>query len=519
MPADFAPNLGELAADYRILAELRRAPRSRTFLGRHIRLNRDVIVTVTGAPRGAASTSLMHYAADARTLSAVRHPNVVPVVDARWLSDGSLAVVRARVRGPTLDAAVRSNSFSLQRIASVLAQAEAAVRWARENGIVNRYIAGDGVVLQQGSGRVLIELEAAPGVAFAFAIFDRPYADEYNDARTIEQLAYAMLTGQQVGDAASAPLAELRPELPEPVLRELSLLAEPDRSAPAPDARILIEMLGVLNIPRPAPAMSEAAVPAPIEPPADAAFVMPQIEARRSYGFLGRLAILALGSTMIGAVGTLLYRRGSDVDAGRGKWEAGSGGNGANRGNSGNSGETVNPPPAVKVAPSALGPMTSSPSSPASAPTSTQTTPSPPVPTRTVPSRREQLKPMDQKPDGGPSQAGGLILAACDSPDAGDQHTCLTSIVEQNDRVMNGVYRRLVAALRRSANAQPGEPDPAPVDALRQMQRDWLSARDVACRYVGDGARYAESRAQCFTNQSAKRTRELRQALGLLGEF
>ena len=106
MPDEFSPDLGGLESDYRIQTELRHSRRSRTYLARHLGLNRDVNIQVLGVPGNEPDNSLTLFASDARTLSVIRHPNVVPVIEARWLAGGAFAVVRPHVRGLLLDEVV-----------------------------------------------------------------------------------------------------------------------------------------------------------------------------------------------------------------------------------------------------------------------------------------------------------------------------------------------------------------------------------------------------------------------------
>src|SRR5438067_6786887 len=96
-----ADPISKLDSDYQILTELQRSGESRTYLARHLTLNRDVTITVTQA--AGDKSHLMRFAADAEKLVNERHPNIVPVIEGRWLGDDAYAVVRARVRGSTLD--------------------------------------------------------------------------------------------------------------------------------------------------------------------------------------------------------------------------------------------------------------------------------------------------------------------------------------------------------------------------------------------------------------------------------
>jgi uncharacterized protein YecT (DUF1311 family) len=101
----------------------------------------------------------------------------------------------------------------------------------------------------------------------------------------------------------------------------------------------------------------------------------------------------------------------------------------------------------------------------------------------------------------------------CSSAEASDQHTCLLNAIERNDVPLNRVYRQLIGALRKQANVGEGDPDPDIVTDLRSEQNKWLEERDAACRDVGDAPLYARARAECFAQQSAKRTRELQRIL------
>jgi len=184
MPDEFSPDLSGLEPDYQILTELRHSRRSRTFLARHLGLNRDVTIQVLGAPGNDNDNSLTLFASDARTLSVIRHPNVVPVLEARWLGSGggTFAVVRPRVRGMVVDEIVATEGpLAASRVAAALGQVMSAVAWARDNGIVHRGLSGDSVRFQQGSGRVLVRYSGTERLARVMV--------EGSDAAVIESAA------------------------------------------------------------------------------------------------------------------------------------------------------------------------------------------------------------------------------------------------------------------------------------------------------------------------------------------
>src|SRR6476661_812229 len=132
--SNFAPDLSSFAGDYQILTPLRSAPDSTTYLARHLKLNRDVTITVTklAGPDGLVD----RFAEDAKMLSVMRHRSVIPVIEGRRLADGSFAIIRARVRGQTLEQLVANvGAMPVARVASTLEQVHSAIEWARQNRI------------------------------------------------------------------------------------------------------------------------------------------------------------------------------------------------------------------------------------------------------------------------------------------------------------------------------------------------------------------------------------------------
>lgn len=97
----------------------------------------------------------------------------------------------------------------------------------------------------------------------------------------------------------------------------------------------------------------------------------------------------------------------------------------------------------------------------------------------------------------------------CDSPTTVDQRTCLNRSIVQNDADLNRTYQDVLAQSRKSGGAELEQ-------RFRQGQRDWVNARDAACRDVGEGALWARARARCLATRSDSRTAELRRNLNSL---
>jgi uncharacterized protein YecT (DUF1311 family) len=236
--SEFAPDLSKLDNRYQILSELRRAAYGRTFLARHTELNRDVTIDVVRVPRG-DDEALGFLASDAELLSSRRHTHVIPVIEGRWLGDDAFAIVRPRVRGSTLTQLISAlGTVPTQRMSGILEQVHTALEWARANDIVNRSVAPDDIVLQQGSGRVLVAFGRDPEAT------ELPNACD--DVRTIGQLSWAMLAGGPPAAAPTRPLAERRPDLPPRIIQDTEALITCDRDGAPPDVNAYLVSLGGL---------------------------------------------------------------------------------------------------------------------------------------------------------------------------------------------------------------------------------------------------------------------------------
>jgi uncharacterized protein YecT (DUF1311 family) len=474
------PDLSSLGSDYQILTELHRTPDSRTYLARHLSLQRDVTITVfTGA---ADMPYLAQFAADTEHLGTLRHPNVVPVLEGRWLNDKSFAVVRAKVRGSSLEQLVSAGgTMPEERVRAAMQQVAAVLVWARQNNITQRQITAESLVFQQGSGRVVVSLD--------------PSARPVGDDQTIRTLATQMLgsTPANIGEYIA-------------MLREAPLTSETSVGNALPDAVpvIVAPVAAAVPVSRPTSA-----------PPRDGDVVVVQRGSSFNARLLSAVAVLAV----LAFAAVLFLRNRSDnnsrvavnvTDSAAGKaagdvalrstWDT-----------------TMGTQPAyTQPQPTIIAP----PPPPVSAYPTPMPMPSQPMP-QPMPAR-----PMPMPVQPAPVQAPVRIDTAarmpvsgdiCDSPAAPDQHRCLTNAIEASDHDLNSVYQQLISALRKQANTADDQPDPASVADLRASQRRWLQERDDACHSAGSGTLYARERAACFADRSAARARDLKAQLDGIG--
>jgi uncharacterized protein YecT (DUF1311 family) len=515
--ADFTPNLSSLEQDYEILTELHASGGSRTYLARHLGLNRDVTITVVHAADAADFQMLTQFAADTRILAKARHPNIIPIIEGRMLANDTFAVVRARVRGSTLDELV-SEVGPLPLPRAALQDIYSALEWARKGGIFHRQLSPDDVVFQQGSGRVLLTFD--PSNPTVDASWDR-----CADARTIGRLAWEMLAGRRGDEPDAKTLAALRPDLPRRIIEETIALMSCRREGPAPNIPAYINLLGsppsvlssnisATRIPVPQSVAQPFARFTPLASrKAEAAVVV----VKHGLGFNARVALAAAALALIfTVVWFLVNRNNTDDSLSASRTQA--------LDTLAHAGGDLARPQRADATPFIARPSQPAPAAPQpTAALSLDTTPA----TRRQATGESLLAPPDQRrhepgrtatpplvmPNPGSDTDSTAAMDACSSPTPSDQQTCLKGAIQRGDVPVNRVYRQLLAALRVQAGAEVSDPDPPSVTQAREAQTKWLGDREAACSDVGSGPSYAQARAQCYADQSAQRIRELQEMI------
>lgn len=524
--------------------------------------DRAVTTTELTASNAAERNALTHLAADARMLTHNSHPNLVPVVEARWLAANRLAILRTKVKGSSLRQTIDAvGPMPEARVTEILKDVGGVLEWAARGNIVHRHVSSDSVCFQKGSGRVMVSFglpaalhgSAEPGTPDTSFLLDR-----CADAATLARLAYEMLTGHQPGDASAESLKAVRPDVSEQMVTAVEAGLSCLTGAPALGAQQFLAMLAGGEAPRAttagiATAASAPVVPraaaVPVPPPsipltnvskADAApprlrpvaaSVPPAVGSappahhaprkRKGRGMLIASIIALL--VVVGATFALIQRE-------RGRDETRIA---ANAGNADATGDVdVLPTEPLPADPGALttdGNLPQQgfdPELPSSLPSNTDeplpnSLPSaaPPLPSRIEPSpvapapvTPAPAMPQQPIPSAPPAQQEPSPPAAgatgCDSPAMADQRACLNDLIASSDRELTSVYQ----ALLRSVEERRGE---SAVEDVRSRQRAWLQRRDGACRNPAavDGRLWARERAACMARQSDARALELAREL------
>ena len=512
------PDLSKLSDTYDMLANLHDEPGSWTYLARHRDLDRDVTITVVLVPQGGANNALTHFASDARLLATLRHENIVPVLEGRWLDDQTFAVVRVLVRGSTLDQALSAvGQFPLPRVARTLEQVNAGLDWARQNGVVHRHLTQHSICFQQGSGRVMMSLELAPLAADALP-------DACSDAHTVGALAWSMLAGRPY-DAATTDdkgLADLRPELDPGIVCETEAMLACETGGEPRDIGAFVALLGGAGSAVAAAAAARARAPSAVpvstaseEPPAPpvaatapetptqpatapsvvttTSGVAPASPAvgktdepavviasrRRRSPVAAAVAIAAV--ILIAALFLMRRHNGPELRVATSDTTLSAGAIGSDTGVSRVS-PMAQPPttppamvpqapiqaPGAGVAPVPITPAPVTPIPPAA------TQPYPPGAVRPGAAGSMIVTPPRTAPPPKPEttfDTAAVPADPCNSPAAADQRACFTAAIARGDASLNRVYRQAIAALRTRANVSDDDPDPESVEELRAAQR------------------------------------------------
>jgi uncharacterized protein YecT (DUF1311 family) len=545
MPNEFSPDLTKLDGDYQVLTELHGEGDSRVFLARHLRLNRDVTISVFRVTSVVSAETLAQFASDAQQLTEARHPHIVPVIDGIWLDDRTFAAVRARVRGATLDQSLGATGpMSIGRVAAAVADIVEALSWARTTGIAQREIAPWDVVFQQGSGRLLIAFEPAKNAALT--------RSECDDARTVRRLAVEMLAGEIDRDVEADDIAVPR-GIPADVADALAALryctvrnassaiaalssaldANATRNPPAERQTALSVAPPLLNGPV-VETHAEREIPTSVERSADSVRSIPVVTSiphrrkaipvqrddavvvmKPGFGFNARLATAIAALAAVGVIGVVALNHKETPPTVSAVVPTDTTSNAA--------GEVALHPVAPQPAPIVSATIDSArvkprPIAPRAATTSDDSSSN--VRRRAIstdsaatPKKRVVLDSAEEAERQFQRDSAADVADPCLSTESSSQRKCLLESIDRNDRELNRVYGRLIAALRRQVGAASADPDPETVNDLRAEQRKWVDTRDTECRDVGEEPLYAKSRAACFAQKSADRARELQRRL------
>ena len=157
---------GKTIGNVRIDKELARGGMAEVYVGTHLRLDRLVIVKVMHSYIEADPELQSRFEREARVVAALRHPNIVQVLDFN-IAEGHPYIVMEYLRGPSLAVYLRelnSRNEKLQpaQVARLLSIMATALDYAHEQGVIHRDIKPGNIILHNKTGLFSSDLPLSP---------------------------------------------------------------------------------------------------------------------------------------------------------------------------------------------------------------------------------------------------------------------------------------------------------------------------------------------------------------------
>lgn len=145
-----------VAGRYSIVGEIGRGGMGIVFLARDVALDRPVAIKMLPPDLAASRTHRDRFMREARTAARLSHPHIVPI-HAVEEHPGVVFFVMSFVDGETLGTRVaRQGPLSGAEATRVMQEIAWALAHAHANGIVHRDVKPDNILLERGTGRVLV---------------------------------------------------------------------------------------------------------------------------------------------------------------------------------------------------------------------------------------------------------------------------------------------------------------------------------------------------------------------------
>jgi hypothetical protein len=239
---------GSRLGPFEIVEPLGSGGMGEVYRARDTRLEREVAIKVLPAEFASDSERLKRFEKEARSASALNHPNIVTIYDV-GSQDGVSYIAMERVEGATLRELLGPGFMAAKRLLSIATQIAEGLARAHEAGIVHRdlkpenvMVTKDGIVkildfgiakvalretYAEDTSRLPTETATSPGVLVGTVGYMSPEQavggpiDFRSDQFSFGSIVYEMATGKRafVGKTSVDTLAAILNEEPEPITK------------------------------------------------------------------------------------------------------------------------------------------------------------------------------------------------------------------------------------------------------------------------------------------------------------
>src|SRR5262249_44398606 len=132
---------------YRILSFIGKGGMGEVYLAEDTKLGRKVAIKILPVQSTQNTDRLRRFEREARTASALNHPNMITIFDIGQIAD-TRYIATEFVEGETLRTMIRNGKLTPARVADVAAQVASALAAAHRAGIVHRDIKPENIMVR-----------------------------------------------------------------------------------------------------------------------------------------------------------------------------------------------------------------------------------------------------------------------------------------------------------------------------------------------------------------------------------